>query len=321
MLRTNLLLLILFFALVISTKAQGYTPFSDSSGFWKVDHSDCGGCHIPGTNCLCGISNYTLSGDTIIGAFLYQKIYNIYQEIIQVYPGGINTYPRYYVGALRNDTSNKKVFFIPENSINDTLLYDFNINLGDTLPQTYLHSSSEILKVDSIDTLILNGHSYKRYHIYQSPLPWIRNGHALIEGIGSTYGLLEQQISLFEVDNNLICFKYSNDSLVYDLWNVVGGSPMSDCDVLTEVVNLNEEKFQLSIFPNPISESSILIIEVNESTTFEVRIYNSLGTQIKKHTNIKNVVTINKKDFKPGVYFVEVIRDNSSIKSVKFVVN
>lgn len=39
-----------------------------------------------------------------------------------------------YAGAFRNDSLNKKVYFVKPGMLNDTLFYDFDLQLGDTLP-------------------------------------------------------------------------------------------------------------------------------------------------------------------------------------------
>lgn len=72
-------------------------------------------------------------------------------------------------GLIRNDTSTKKVYTIGP----DSLLYDFSLNVGDSVKLKYCSSGKVITTIDSV----LVGTGYRKRFIFY-------NGNQMIEGIG-----------------------------------------------------------------------------------------------------------------------------------------
>ena len=81
-----------------------------------------------------------INGDKIIGTHTYHKIYTTGQHT-----NWCPSYSGYYYNAcncaLRQDSLQKKVFQYSSTYSKDTLLYDFNLNVGDTLPHTLNNNS------------------------------------------------------------------------------------------------------------------------------------------------------------------------------------
>ena len=90
------------------------------------------------------------------------------------------------MGAIRNDTTNKKAFYIRALSIDDErLLYDFNLSLGDTV-YWYSNDGDEQI-IQGVDSVMYCDNYYKRY--ISSPND-IGLSYTVIEGIGSMCGLI-----------------------------------------------------------------------------------------------------------------------------------
>ncbi len=195
----SLTILFVFISFEISL-AQNYVPFPDSNAVWTNDRIDvtCGDPLY-----ICYFAQFTLTGDTIIGTYSYNKVYS----------GGSNS--NNYFGAIRNDIPEKKVYFIKAYTDTDTLLYDFNIDVGDTVPASYvnLYEYPAPWTVISIDSISANGQYRRRYNI--SNTGWETS---LIEGIGSIGGLFEQYFYP-EGSSMLLCF-FQNDSIVYPEGNI-----------------------------------------------------------------------------------------------------
>ena len=112
-----------------SSRAQSkvYHPFPDSSATWSVS---CGGFELP---FMCSAYDHFYNADTLINKLSYHKLF--YEGY--VYP--VNSMTGYcdythsyygygYAGALRED-SNKRIWFIHYDSIQEALLYRYWANI------------------------------------------------------------------------------------------------------------------------------------------------------------------------------------------------
>ncbi|NQY66893.1 MAG: hypothetical protein HRT72_04120, partial [Flavobacteriales bacterium] len=91
------------------TQAQEYVPFPDSNAVWSVN-----------------TDKFYVSGDTVIEGLQYKKYFRTLEDSsLQVLNGT-------YYAALREDES-KRIWAIKFDSIAPLLLYDFSVNVNDTI--------------------------------------------------------------------------------------------------------------------------------------------------------------------------------------------
>src|SRR6187455_727132 len=115
------LLLIIATLTTLSAQSQTsvYHPFPDSAIVWRQEGYTQGNCCCSGNFCLDEFDiNYFLNGDTLIGAFTYNKIYKTGNGLVWV--NGPNSCPptcsngQYYyynnelVGCFRQDIPQRK---------------------------------------------------------------------------------------------------------------------------------------------------------------------------------------------------------------------
>src|ERR1700749_3933875 len=117
----KIILLISSLFFIHNSFAQPYQPFPDSNAVWTIGVYDVFGTFY---------SNYTYrmasaNTDTTISSINYKKIFYFDSSGISLYKG-----------ALRQATT-RKVFFVPKDSLNENLLYDFSANIGDTVKNVY----------------------------------------------------------------------------------------------------------------------------------------------------------------------------------------
>lgn len=302
------LLLFLFNWFFVSLIAQTYIPFSDSTSYWTVFKTDS-----------ITLMNYKVcynieNKDTIIGQFSYHPIHltdsfnNIYQSI----------------GAIRNDSINKKVFYYDYNLNIDTLLYDFNLSIGDTLKESYTHSLNDTLIVDSIDFINLNGNNHKIYFLKWPSYPF-KIHYSIIEGIGSTYGLFEKMFGQkWHFNNNigdtLYCFKYLQNYSVYDHGMLHYNQPVSTCELVNNISDNYPQKEIINLYPNPLTENSKLHFNYKNFNKKHITIYNICGQVVKEYSTTNNVLNLNKKDFKKGIYSLQSISTDNRHHHIKFIV-
>ncbi len=300
----KIITLILLWLLINSLKAQKYVPFPDSNALWEVQGYNEINCPPP--TYLCFTVQYYINGDTSINTIQYHKLYSVYLLETQ--------YPTYaYKGAIRQDTAQKKIFFWLPNNPHEDILYDFNLNIGDTLPETLLVPFK--YWVTELDTVVIGGIARKKYLISCDQINC--NGCYIIEGIGNSSGLLEP-LGYFEGGSFLICFN-QNDTTHY--------SPYGHCEIINDfgLVENIYEKIKISIHPNPTNDILYINIDLEEKLNKRdllLLIYDSSGKGIKKRQLIINdLIELNVSNFKKGIYSIGIFNNGKKIFTDKFIKN
>ncbi|MCK9422808.1 MAG: T9SS type A sorting domain-containing protein [Bacteroidales bacterium] len=275
-----------------------YHPFPESNVIWVGRYWYMVGGSGP---IVDDDYNLYIGGDTTIGIYTYHILYkNGYMSSIGP-PPGYYYYGRYY-GAFRQDSTNKKIYLY-ENGV-DTLAYDFNLNIGDTLPITYLYVGFKNI-VQSIDSVLIGNQYHKRY--------WLNDNYAaLIEGIGTTLGAFAPIAPIFEFGNDLWCVRINNQIA----WT---SSPGNECRLTSIIENAVAEN-QILIAPNP-TYNKITIANYNKflgETTISV--LNMKGEQVKqdKFQN-QNPIEMDVSMLAKGIYLVK-IQSKLGIESKKLVI-
>jgi len=250
-------------------------------------------------------------GDTTINFKQYKKIFRAVDEF----------YSQWEFYAFIREDNNEKVFIRADTSQQEYLLYDFNPNINDTLmvysifDYTYFNAEfgfvSNIMKVDSIDTVFIAGKNRKRISISCDNCMeeyWV-------EGIGNLEnGILHNQMGYFNsITQNLLCV-YNSDTLLYENPDINSCYEYYECP--TNIVEKNKIK-KITIYPNPITETSTLKIDNSNNNTLEI--YDNQGKLITK-INIDNEYIINRKDFKSGIYFYLIRNKENLIGKGKFII-
>ncbi len=311
------LIIIIFCTCLLNTiNAQDYIKFPQSAAIWNVI----------GDNDF-SLEKYRirigLSGDTVIGSNTYAKVYWLYDSTL-IHPNSE------YFGALRED-SNKHVF-IKIKGQQEVLLYDFSVNIGDTIWYTLgacLGSDTigfdagphnhykVVLGIDSV--MIYNNTFRKRISLLSSNF----NTDKWIEGIGSIFwaGLLNPLISNYILNGdgyNFVCFKQDEEVLYLN-------NPYCNycfCQLVSDIQNIENQVLDVSCYPNPLNENSVICFSNNYCEIFNLKIYTSVGTLIKEIASItNNKVPLNCEDFPQGIYIFELTGSKGVVKSGKFVVH
>lgn len=288
--------LILLLTCVLVLKLSGQTnAYFLNNPVWEIIEAD-------GSNFPCvkyTTYNYFTNGDTIIGAFTYKKIFTKgqgYYSWQSPTPGFCPNPPFTFnsgipVFFLRS--VGKKIYIKPFSNP-DTLLYDFNLKVGDTLPPTYNNWISNVIKVTAIDSIFtLNGYM-KRFHLVGCPNQY------LIEGIGHSGGLSEVIGLSVNGSWNLNCYSQNNTKYFPSL--ATGG-----CMLPLGLNEFDNQHIVLKAFPNPSSGKFILTgLTRSEYENTEIKIFNMFGQEVEYTlSNINNNVKINFHATK-GIYFVKV---------------
>lgn len=123
----------------------------------------------------------------------------------------------YQIGYLREDTTNKKVYFAEDEWFGKVgLIYDFGLLEGDSvIIDNFCVGFEDVLLIcDSIDSLSVNGRIRKRFFLSN---PYGDLCDVWLEGIGSKYGLLNSGYGGSNFTGggaDLLCCS-KNDTIIY----------------------------------------------------------------------------------------------------------
>ncbi|MDP1744021.1 MAG: T9SS type A sorting domain-containing protein [Bacteroidota bacterium] len=96
----------------------------------------------------------------------------------------------------------------------------------------------------------------------------------------------------------------------------------SEFDVTTSLKNVNENKDQFSVYPNPFASETTISFNT-ELKNAELKIFNIFGQEIKEQNfKLKNVqrITIKRNDLISGLYFYTITEENRPIAKGKLIV-
>jgi hypothetical protein len=300
---------ILIWTLLISTTSIGqtssYHSMPDSGAVWNFHYTFY--CFWTGGGVADIYYSLTVSGDTIINGNTYHKLYRPYAQSFSV--GNCGGVLIGYNGAFREDTSNRKVYYVPIANSVEQLLYDFNLQVGDTVVGYLQSLISPYDTVQSIDSILIGNSYRKRWNI--NPCYDIY----LIEGIGSTYGLYENSPGCATDFANyyLTCFQQNGLTLYPDT--------TISCQLITISDNNSLETVSTTISPNPF-HTSCQIQMSSEFGNFEWKIFNSEGILLTNGTNPNNKeFRLSRGDLKNGIYLIQLMNSRGQSVIRKFVVD
>lgn len=257
-------------------------------------------------NCMnfagCSTTSYQLHGDTILDQLPYKKLYAKLYE---------NSKNWNLCGAMREDEN--QVYYSNFDSV--SLLYDFNLNIGDVFSSTLYtfdgmwETEFELILIDSIT--LLNGELRKRY-----TYTGLGVEEYWIEGIGSLCGPIHTGInaSYFDIWWNLSCYHFEDEQIYQN-------PQESDCYVNTTKIDQINNKLDLLISPNPFSEFTICSFKYEPSHKYHIHIVNKLGQVVCTKENITSgEIKIPRNQLESGLYFIHLFENNRNSSSTKLII-
>jgi hypothetical protein len=277
--------------LQLTASAQTYRPFPEGDAQWR-EFSTALYCCGPGSNTVERHRIYYFDADTVIDGLTYHTI--LFDEtstttyIWDPWPpytsgqtGTLGTY-------LRQDTATRRVYQWTS-FLGDTLLYDFNMGVG-AYPATSIEAAP--LQVVTIDSVALGDGWHKRWVLDVTDMGM--TPYAMIEGVGSTFGLLGPMHPPFEASQDLMCFTL--DTLpIYENTQLGFG-----CDFTVDMAR-PWHRHQPMAYPNPFTTEINVVLPANGGST-RFRLLNMTGDVILQgHTTGR----IDASMLAPGSYVLE----------------
>jgi len=198
--------------------------------------------------------------------------------------------------AIREE--GKKVFLRDLPTGEETLLYDFDLDVGDSYEVLIFRESSFFytVNIDSVGVTEFNGKERKVQYVDNPDF-----GSVFIEGIGSTHYLVPQGNICDPQYFGIRCFSTPDEFIDFDLDR--------ECDAryFYNQSSTNEYKLskEITLYPNPLY-SDVLYIENSSDLSIEnIEIYDLQGRNLKAISSSFDKIELN--GLQPGNYFLKII--------------
>ncbi len=244
---------------------------------------------------------YKIEGDSVTENLQYKKVWVCSDSLLT---------DCLLFGLIREDAG--KVFFQPNYSNKESLLYDFNIGIGDTVQVLSLPNQGDcevVLICIGVDTMTYLGIPRKTWSFASY------DSEGWVEGIGNLHGLFQNRYyeCILDVDFSLLC-AYDGDSLIYQ------NSPGNPCYINTVGIGENPFEAQISIFPNPVIINSKFKIKSKKRIS-RVEIYGAGGKlRFQMHDISKRELTIQSKNLNKGFFLLYIKTDDNQVYTGKLVI-
>ncbi len=316
----KLLLFSFYFNLNLVADAQNdYQPIINHNANWSILETIS---NQSGVQKIETLGVYIDNEDTLINNKIYYSVSFQGQSLLTNYFSGT---PKQIIGYISEDIQEKKVYFIQRdlsgNLQTETLLYDFSLEVGDTVEIhgvftcEFENGIGNIYIVDSLGIIQLNDGISRKIWLLKAfdfsgggieQVTWV-------EGIGSLQGLVFPgcyEIISISVRYELLCFSLDNENIYR---NPEYDSCYYSFSSATEIFTKNSE---VSIYPNPVND--FLSIKLSQSHIIDnkkiiVSIFDLIGRQINvpinKTTSESWFVDVN--SLKSGIYIIHINYGNS----------
>ncbi len=295
----NLLSLALYFFCTL-IYSQEYVPLLDDYNEWQV------------TNCFFGCLTdvYYTDGDTLVDGFDY-KILDGYHYISRTF-------------LLREETPEKKIYlnFVEETGNTEYLLYDFSLNVGDSIdmknPISPFMEDAGYFDLDSIiPRPLVDGNDYRHFYFSPSESNTISFNNAIwVEGAGSL-SIINAPSGDPDINGagHLSCF-FKNGNYFYSNLDSI-----DTCEP-SIILNINENHFPLSniiVSTNNRMNSCHL---TNIENVKLIDIYDINGRRVTSFKNNGNMeLMFNTSSFEAGIFFIIVYSNQFKKKTFKIIID
>lgn len=246
----------------------------------------------------------TLCGDTTIHQQNWSKVYLVSTDTNQQVMWSI------YKGALRSE--GKKSWFIPAETSDTVLLYDFDLEAGDTFTLTHpLSTFTEKIVVDFTEEVFI-GNALRKVIHFES-YPWGYEHEYWVEGIGSNLGLLNRGSGQGpDYGSYLLCFGSANEVVNFSqtpcVFADVPGCPFSSTDEPQNPI------VWLFVNPNPANGQAVIDVSANATNDWSLQVFDAHGKSILKR-DVEFPAVIQTEEWPAGTYLIVVVNKNA--KSVQ----
>lgn len=307
----QIILATVLITMAIASYSQGLN-FYDIGTAWKYKTTSQMGMTGTRTDEVA----YTITSDTTVLGITYKKaeVYCKRRESTTSLNPPYNhtsttTYPTFPPVLIRYDMNTERVYRHYNDTLPDALIYNFNLQVGDTLP-VRAQSPWRIAVVDSITGVMVDGHCTKKFFISTAVAdtlqPVDRTKTYIIQGIGGSNGFTTFNPANAFVRTYLQHVVYKGDTLL--AFN-------DTCQLQRPTAVVDAEQKIFRSYPNPATNT--LRIDVAYTAPADITITALDGRILAKHKAEGNTA-IDVSAMMPGLYIVTVKTTAAKVSSMLF---
>lgn len=285
--------------IVSNLLAQSYQRLLDSNKVWNVHNwFDNTGASLT--------TPFKFIVDTVINDYTYWRLYSSYDTNNNFLPTKL---------LLREDTIQQKVYSYSENDEDEQTLYDFSLELGDSIEITNNGCQKILVVIESDNITTYDGITRNRLKL--SPQDeelyeyWI-------EGIGSSVGIIHVNLNFcFLSEGSALLCTYYNNTLIYS------NPDWESCYISTVgIPSISDSKPEIYISPNPVTSESLFFYSLSPERNYTIEIWDIYGR--KRYSSSQRVINtylqISTNRFEPGIYIARIAEESINREIIKFVV-
>lgn len=242
-----------------------------------------------------------ITGDTTLSGIEYKKlIYHGEQTELPLSPTPGQTLCSppsnfsYLYAFIRQE--GKKLYIREIYEDVDSLLYDFDLEIGDTLPLSYTNSSTTIT-VEGISTIQVGNETRKVFELSENT----NNINFIIEGIGHENGLIGPMQPFEFFESGLVCFQLNGTTYF--------SNTTEECEMRVGLETLDAD-FNFVVFPNPANASISIQPAAGSHEPISISICDASGrvvfTQYVVNTSADENLVLDISNFQVGFYILAV---------------
>jgi hypothetical protein len=316
--KKTLLIITIICSFFFTGRAQPYVPLLDSVNHWKFifdfiplrpEMNSCQYVYFMANSMTADI-------DTIMNGMTYKKIIADNSCLF---------------GYMREDTATRKVYFVSNQLNPEVLIYDFSMQVNDSIPVQFFYQGPNQYWSDGyyvLDSVTQKWTAYGMRNQFNLNCHSCANSRTLIwiEGVGNSanpiynfsgniqdYGLLSNYgCSGFPYDKGgmiLTCFEHAQ-RVYYDSCALSVGSTAFDwvfvdsCTYNYCCGGVNDFDFSSAVLvkTNPFHEKTELLIEKNLSADYRLRLIDQTGRVVRDENVKTGNIIIDRYNLSNGIY-------------------
>lgn len=299
--KLTIILFVLFNTMVLN--AQEYIEFPDSNTTWKITK-----VNYPDLTNNIPLDEYSILTSTAGKKWINNIEYTVFKNEQESY----NDYP----DTILVRENNKVIYYYNLTDLSEKVLYDFNMNIGDTINLEF--QPDFVLTVQDIDSVLIGSKFHKRFVIVE---PDEFGGHELyskglsiIEGIGSDQGVFYHYnyLHISGGEYHFDCFTKNDTSYS------INGDGEFDLDgvMCAFTFDINEEEEIGRVFYE-IANKRICLEMLDNVNALSYDIVNVLG-QIVQSGKLQECIDVSR--LNNGLYVLKCTTPNRLINGFKFTI-